>query len=878
MKPWWQIAVPHRDIREGRIGDFAADLRSIIEGRASVEYIDAETFFKRTHLTKGLENIIKDVLLNLAGGEERGKVIQIQTPFGGGKTHALVYLYHLFKNGKNFLHVPEVKRILDSCGISDIPEAKVAVFVGTVPDPLKGRTPWGEIAAQLGLYDLVKEHDEKRIAPGREILEKLLNESKPLVLLIDELTEYVVKAREFEDQVFAFCQELTETISKSLKQCVLVCTLPSSAPYGERGEKVLSQLQRIFGRMQVIYTPVEGEEIYEVIRKRLFEDLGDIRNHEIVASEYFSLYQRLGDEVPSEVREISYREKIKKAYPFHPETIDILFERWGTIPTFQRTRGVLSLLAEVVSDLFNRQDPSPLIQPSNINLSNARIRRMFITHIGEVFESVLASDIIGDNARTVKMDRQMGSEYAKFKVATGLATAIFFYSFTGGERKGVTAQRLRVAFLREGIPPSIVGDALKRLEDLDGPLYLHFEGGLYYFSSQVGLNRIIIEKEEAVREREEEILAEIKSRLEKVAGGDFEVFIWPKSNNDVPDNRRLKLIILPLELSNDNPSTEEFVKDMLTNYSTGYRTFKNTLIFLVPDKNECYGFRESVCLFLALKAIVSDKDLWKTLSEADKERASQKFKDMDSSVLFKTVSVYRYLLKGSKDGLRTFDLGIPSVGEKNLSSRVRYYLKEQEILLDKLSPKLLASWFLSKNGDRKNVAEIWEAFLKYLELPLLESEDVLKNTIRQGVQNGVFGVLMNDRVWYQEEVSLTQLTEDIIILKAETTLEMKRGGGEEVSISSITAPPVIEGVQTTEVKIKEKVVNKIMIKARVPWDKLSDLVRGVFIPLSHEGANIVLQVNIDAYSEHGIKRETLDLKIRETLNQIGAKVLEEKEE
>jgi hypothetical protein len=503
---------------------------------------------------------------------------------------------------------------------------------------------------------------------------------------------------------------------------------------------------------------------------------------------------------------------------------------------------------------------------------------MFITHIGEVFESVLASDIIGDNARTVKMDRQMGSEYAKFRVATGLATAIFFYSFTGGERKGVTAQRLRVAFLREGIPPSIVGDALKRLEDLDGPLYLHFEGGLYYFSSQVGLNRIIIEKEEAVREREEEILAEIKSRLEKVAGGDFEVFIWPKSNNDVPDNRRLKLIILPLELSNDNPSTEEFVKDMLTNYSTGYRTFKNTLIFLVPDKNECYGFRESVCLFLALKAIVSDKDLWKTLSEADKERASQKFKDMDSSVLFKTVSVYRYLLKGSKDGLRTFDLGIPSVGEKNLSSRVRYYLKEQEILLDKLSPKLLASWFLSKNGDRKNVAEIWEAFLKYLELPLLESEDVLKNTIRQGVQNGVFGVLMNDRVWYQEEVSLTQLTEDIIILKAETALEMKRGGGEEVSISSITAPPVIEGVQTTEVKIKEKVVNKIMIKAQVPWDKLSDLVRGVFIPLSHEGANIVLQVNIDAYSEHGIKRETLDLKIRETLNQIGAKILEEKEE
>ena len=485
MKPWWQVAVPHRDIREGRISDFAADLRSIVEGRASVEYIDPGTFFKRTHLTKGLENIVSDVLFTLSRRGEKGKVIQIQTPFGGGKTHALVYLYHLFKHGERFKYIPEIKKILDKIGLKNVPKVKVAVFVGTVPDPLKGKTPWGEIAEQLGTYELVKEHDEKRLTPGREIIEKILNDNKPVLILIDELTEYIVKAKEFEDQVFAFSQELTEAI-KSLNQCVLVCTLPSSAPYGERGEKVLTQLQRIFGRMQVIYTPVEGDEIYEIIRKRLFEDLGDVKEHEVVASQYFDLYQRLGEEVPPEFREVRYKEKIKKAYPFHPETIDVLYERWGTIPSFQRTRGVLRLLAEVIYDNFIRQDPSPLIQPANINLSNPKIRRMFIEHIGEVFESVLASDIVGDNARTAKMDRRMGSEYAKFKVANGLATSIFLYSFPATERRGISIQRLRVAFLREGIPPAIVGDALKKLEDIDGPLYLHSEKGLYYFSSQVG--------------------------------------------------------------------------------------------------------------------------------------------------------------------------------------------------------------------------------------------------------------------------------------------------------------------------------------------------------------------------------------------------------
>jgi len=875
MKPWWQVAIPHRDVREGRIGDFAADLRSIIRGEASVEYIDPETFFRRTHLTKGLENIVSDVLITLSREGERGKVIQIQTPFGGGKTHALVYLYHLFKNGERFKHIPDIEKILSKIGLKNVPKVKVAVFVGTVHDPLKGKTPWGEIAEQLGSYDLVREHDEKRLSPGRDIIEKILNNNKPVLLLIDELTEYIVKAKEFEDQVFAFSQELTEAVSKSLTQCVLVCTLPSSAPYGERGEKVLSQLQRIFGRMQVIYTPVEGEEIYEIIRKRLFEDLGDTKEHEIVASEYFDLYQRLGEEVPPEFREIRYKEKIKKAYPFHPETIDVLFERWGTIPTFQRTRGVLRLLAEIVHDNFVRQDPSPLIQPANINLSNSRIRRIFVDHIGEVFESVLGSDVVGEDARTVKIDRQMGSEYAKFKVATGLATSIFFYSFPATERRGISIQRLRVAFLREGIPPAIVGDALKKLEDIDGPLYLHFEKGLYYFSSQVGLNRIILDKEEAIKE--EEIKEEIKRRIEKIAGKDFEVYVWPASNADIPDNKKLKLVILPLELMVDNPNTDKFIQDILTNYSTGYRTYKNTLMFLVSDPNEYDGLKESVRRYLALKTITSDKEVWKTLTEADKERANQWFKDKDSEVWFKIISTYRYLIKGSKDGLKKFDLGIPTVGEKpSFTMRVKHYLKDQEVLLDKLSPKVLLEKTFSEKDERKSLVEIWEAFLKYYELPLLESESVLKNAVAKGVQDGVFGLSIGDKVWYEESVSPPEISDDTIVVRKEMAAKMR----EEVKGEKIERE--ITPTKPEEVKAPPQVgkesLRRIAIEAEIPWDKLSDLIRGVFMPLNREGVKISLKMKIEATSEKGISKDTLDLKVRETLRQIGAKITEEKAE
>jgi hypothetical protein len=500
---------------------------------------------------------------------------------------------------------------------------------------------------------------------------------------------------------------------------------------------------------------------------------------------------------------------------------------------------------------------------------------MFIEHIGEVFESVLGSDIVGESARTVKIDRQMGSEYAKFKVATGLATSIFFYSFPAIERRGISIQRLRVAFLREGIPPAIVGDALKKLEDIDGPLYLHFEKGLYYFSSQVGLNRIILDREEVIKE--EEIKDEIRGRVEKIAGKDFEVYIWPRSNAGIPDNKKLKLVILPLELMMDDPNTHKFIQDILTNYSTGYRIYKNTLIFLVSDPNEYDGLKGCVRRFLALKIITSDKEVWKTLTEADKDRASQWFKDKDSDVWSRIISTYRYLIKGSKDGLEKFDLGILTIGERpSLSMRVKHYLRDQEVLLDKLSPRVLIEKTFSEKDERKNLVEVWEAFLKYCELPILENENVLKSTVIKGVQEGVFGLLINDKVWYKESIPPPEISEDVIIVRGEIAARMKEEV-EEVKPGEELLPTKSEEVIVSP-EVSKEALQRVIIEAEIPWDKLSDLIRGVFMPLNREGAKISLRMKIEASSERGISKDTLDLKVRETLRQIGAKIIEEKAE
>jgi len=883
MKPWWQVAVPHKDIREGRLEEaiFAANLGDVFRNKGPVDYRDPEIFFKKTYFTAGLINLIGSVMSKLSGKGKGDTVIQIQTPFGGGKTHALLALYHTFRHGNKVTHFDTIKKILEENKLDRIPETKVVVFVGEYADPVKGRTLWGEIAYQLGDYKLVEKHDKMMVAPGKEIIAKLLSKNKPLLILMDEVVQYLVRTLGVEvkegtlkGQVQAFLKSLTEAVASS-DQCALIATLPSSVSEGfeeaEKAENILKELQKIFGRVEKIYTPVEGEEIYEIIRKRLFEDLGDVKAHYAVAEGYFDFYHKLGENIPTECKEIGYKEKIVKAYPFHPETVDILFERWATIPTFQRTRGALRLLAEVIADLFKKEHPAPLIQPAHINFANSTIRREFVKHIGNEFEGVIASDVDGPSAKAPKIDREMGTEYSRFKVATGLATSIFFYSFSGGKRKGVTAQRLGLAFLREGIPSAIIGEAVRRLED--ELWFLHFEKNLYYFSNVVGLNRVIVDKEEAIKD--DDIEAEIKQRIEKVSGTDFDVYTWPKSSSDIPDNKKLKLIVLSPQYMVNDPKTMKFIADIINKYSTGFRTYKNTMMFLVIDPNEYDGFKRTVRRYLALNTIKTEKETLRMLVEEDKERVEHKFKDSDASIPLKILSLYRYMIKASKDGTAKFDLGIPTVGEKpSLSRRTKEYLKDQEILLDKISPKVLLEKTFSKEDERKSIADVREAFLKFPELPMLDGEQVVTNALVQGVREGTLGLLINERARYMETVFTSDVSDDALVVRKEIAQKMKEEI-EKVPITIEEKPSSgVPGLKPSE----KEIIKRISLRADVPWDKLSELVRGVFTPLSREGAQIALEVKIEAQSEQGISKDTLDFKIKETLKQIGASVLEEKEE
>ena len=876
MKPWYEVVVPHVDIRKGTFDEsvFAADLSDVIADRGPLEYRDAATFFRKTYPTQGLVNLLSAVVSRLAGQGHGEAIIQIQTPFGGGKTHSLIALYHLFKAPQIVSAAELTSKVLERAGVEAIPAARIVTFVGTAADPL-GKTPWGALAEQLGNYSLLAEHDRKRRAPGKDLLHQLLAD-KPTLLLMDEVAEYAVKARDFREQVVVFFQELTEAV-KVLPQCALVVTLPSSAPYGEEGERVLHQLQQVFGRVEAIYTPVQGEEIYEIIRRRLFEDATDAAEARRVAESYWELYQRLGDDVPREVREPAYRDKLCKAYPFHPELIDLLFERWSTYPTFQRTRGVLRLLAEVVADLYRRKHPAPLIQPAHLNLANPTIRRELLKHIGNEYEGVIAADIADGSAKAQKLDREMGSEYARFGVASGLATAIFFGSFSGGEKKGLGIQRLRLAILREDIPPAVVGDALRRLEE--DLWYLHAEGGVYSFSSQPNLNRVIIEKEEAVRD--ELITEQIRTRLEKLAGNELRVTLWPKVSQDVPDTKELKLAILSPEHTKQSGATGALVDELFRKSGERFRTYQNTLLVLAPDGREFESLRQKVKRFLALCAIRDDKALMRQLSEENKKTLESKMKDVDGAMPFGLLSAYRHLAKPGESGVEWHDLGLPTTGEKgSLAKRVREYLKSQDLLLEHISPHTLLKKAVGAEQE-KSVADIAEAFLRYPQLPMVQSVAVIEQAIRQGVREGIFAVKIGEREYFGEAPSASLLEAGAILVRKELVQQ-----GSAVAepppqalqtIPAISPEPDVDVVALVSAAPSPETGGRhLRLRVKVPWDKLSDFVRGVILPLRNDGAELEVEVLVQARSESGgIKPATLEHKVKETLRQIGAEMVDE---
>jgi hypothetical protein len=769
LTPWRKIAEPHEDIRKEHFDPavFAADLGIMLRGEGPIDYRDPVTFFKKTYLTQGLSSLLLDALHRLGGAPGGEAVQQIQTPFGGGKTHVLIALYHLLAHAGQIEHLPPIQDLLAQAGMAHIPQCRIAALVGTALDP-QGRqtddgiqihTLWGEMAYQLGgasLYRRIQSSDEGQIAPGTDTLMDLLDGLGPVLILVDEALEYATKVGGVSvgegtllGQTLSFLQEFS-TVAANRPRTMLVGALPSS--YLERfdasAQRAFLQLGKIFGRLQQIRTPVEGVEVYEILRRRLFEDVGTETQRKQAAEAYWDFYQAHSADLPRKVREVAYRERMTRAYPFHPELVDILYERWGSLPNFQRTRGVLRLLAMVVGDLYKRGSTAALIQPAHVNLSNSRIRREFIDLIDNAYETVIGSDVAGHAAKAPQIDHELGSEYARERIAEGLASAIFLYSHTGGADRGAAVPQLRLSILHPEMSAALVADAMDRLSDR---LWYLYEDPKWRFDKVPNLNKILVEREDTVKP--DEIEGRIRSALSdlvvrKAAGTGQRAFrrtyLWPREDRDVADDRQLGLVVLHTSHVAGEKDTQTFIQALLKRRGEAFRTFRNTLVFLLPDRAEMERAHEAARTLLALEGITADYGGGDRLTDKQQEKLEEDFRSARSALPQIVYQAYRHvIIPGEGDELLQLDMGLQLLKrERSLSQQVWEYLSERDRLLERLDPHLVrgARWNLWSDKDHPlKVSQLRDYFARYTQLPMLASDDVLLHTLARGVEIKLFG-------------------------------------------------------------------------------------------------------------------------------------------
>ncbi|MCB0540736.1 MAG: DUF499 domain-containing protein, partial [Bacteroidetes bacterium] len=520
-QPWFRVVSPHLDIRSGRLDEsvFAANLAEVALDRGNSVYSNSALFFSKTYVTQGLKTIAKRVVKGLNGNEDaENRVISLQTGFGGGKTHTLISLFHLAKMGKKAENSADTADIIKATGVPEFDSANIAVFTNTTNDAATGRTTddgihintvWGELAYQLGgksAYDIIKANDEQKVAPGG-LFKKVLEHCKPALILIDELADYCVKAggvkvgnNTLADQTISFMGELTQAIAET-NNCVAVITLPASPQ--EIGttleaQTVLNVLQTRVGRIAADTLPVTKDEIFEVIRRRLFEDIADESIIQFAVAEYEMLYNSMTGELPSEAYKVEYKKKIAKAYPFHPELIDIFRIRWASNHDFQRTRGVLRLLAAIVSDLWKRQQSLPgsnlLIHPSDINFSNLDALSGQLKKLeGNGYDAVITADVSGSSSNAFKIDSDI-KEYGDWYLTQGISAVILLNTLgSDGANKGVSIADIKLQVLKpNGFNHNSINAALDQLENKAHYLYYSTTGQKrYWFHTKPNINILI---------------------------------------------------------------------------------------------------------------------------------------------------------------------------------------------------------------------------------------------------------------------------------------------------------------------------------------------------------------------------------------------------
>lgn len=775
LKPWREVVSPHRDVASGRYqqAEFAADLWQVHLNEGSDEYRNPAEFFRRTFLTESLKQLLKGAMLRVTG-EGGDPVVQLQTNFGGGKTHSMLALYHLF-SGVAPAELMGVDALLKEVGVSRLPAVRRVVLVGNKISPgnpsVKSdgtvvRTLWGELAWQLGkaeAFARIAADDERGTSPG-DALRELMNEYGPCLILIDEWVAY---ARQLHDVTelpggnfethFSFAQALTES-AKLARNALLVISLPASdtatSPHasgddeevgGERGRAALSRLRNVIGRVESSWAPASTEEGFEIVRRRLFEPLIEREQfvaRDTVAREFFDFYRTQRAEFPPECVDAEYETRLKAAYPIHPEVFDRLYTDWSTLVKFQRTRGVLRLMAAVIHSLWERGDRNPLILPANMPIDDPRVSDELTRYLSDSWKPIIAKDVDGPNALPLRIDGDVPN-LGKFAATRRVARTIYLGSAptAGASNRGLEDRRVKLGCVMPGESPAVFGDALRRLTS--AATYLYTDGPRYWYDTQPTVTKLADDRAEQLKRDPDAVHHELELRLRRdiEQRGEFSrVHPLPSSGSDVPDDTEAKLVVLGPECAySKDPRCGALTaaKAILESRGSAPRLYRNSLVFLAPDSTRLQDLDDAIRRYLAWNSILDEREQL-DLSPHQVKQAETQRRAADGAVVARIPEAFQWLLVPVQPNPQAgVEIQVMKLsGQEALASRASKKLRNDDLLAISLAGTMLRMemdkvplW----RGSHASVKQLADDFARYVYLPRLASSVVLWRAIEDGL-------------------------------------------------------------------------------------------------------------------------------------------------
>ncbi|WP_019873098.1 DUF499 domain-containing protein [Sporichthya polymorpha] len=738
LPAWRDVIEPHDDVARGtfELAQFAADLRQVHQGIAGPEYGDPIEFFGRTYLTRGLRYLLEQAVKRLSGGGGE-PVVDLMTTFGGGKTHSLLAVYHMAA-GIPAEKLPGVRELLDGIGVAELPKkVGTAVLVGNdvsiLGDPkaegFTVNTLWGELAYQLGGtegYDLVARYDEQSVPPTTTALADLLAKYSPCIVLIDEWVAYLRQLWSREkpapagtfDGHMTFVQSLTEAV-KSVPTALLVVSLPASdvvrdmpgteAPNeneheigGTAGVEALRHLRSVIHRVESAWQPATIEESFEIVRRRVFKPFGREQDaaRDLVVQKFSDHYVRYAADVPSEVMQPGYRAAMRTAYPIHPELFDRLYKDWSTLERFQRTRGVLRLMATVVYALWISGDKSPMILPASIPLDNAKVFDELANHLNDSWKPIVDSDVAGETSTANVVDseikilgKSMATKRAARCVFLGTAPMANLRQRDGSAApiRGIEQKRVVLGSTYPGDNPAHVADGLRRLGDMGK--YMNRDQDRYWLSLQQTVAQIVQERADAYHDDQvfDELAAVVRQETDK---GLFErVHRFPHGSIDVEDDPGIGLVVF----GPDRPFSkrgrslaEDAATEFLTKRGTNARIHKNSLVFLAPEVDRIDVLLNAVRQRMAWEYILENKDSL-NLDQHNIKVAESRVAQAKQTVADSIREAYRWILVPTQEpGSAEIELeSILVNGDGTLAARVTKKADAGEFVVRSFSPSLL---------------------------------------------------------------------------------------------------------------------------------------------------------------------------------------------